>query len=81
MLVLLLVILITLEDDAVSRAFFISLMNLRNITGDQPAADMVDIVQCYVRQLTEEMNKIAGNASFVQLLRKRILARGAVLLR
>ena len=64
MLVLLLVILITLEDDAVSRAFFISLMNLRNITGDQPAADMVDIVQCYVRQLTEGMNKIAGNRLF-----------------
>ena len=65
MLVLLLVILITLEDDAVSRAFFISLMNLRNITGDQPAADMVGIVQCYVRQLiTEEMNKIAGNCLF-----------------
>ena len=64
MLVLLLVILITLEDDAVSRAFFISLMNLRNITGDQPAADMVDIVQCYVRQLTEKMNKIAGNRLF-----------------
>ena len=64
MLVLLLVILITPEDVAVSRAFFISLMNLRNIAGDQPAADMVDIVQCYVRQLTEEMNKIAGNRLF-----------------
>ena len=64
MLMLLLVILITPEDVAVSRAFFIFLMNLRNIAGDQPAADMVDIVQCYVRQLTEEMNKIAGNRLF-----------------
>ena len=64
MLMLLLVILITPEDVAVSRAFFISLMILRNIAGDQPAADMVDIVQCYVRQLTEGMNKIAGNRLF-----------------
>jgi hypothetical protein len=43
---LLLVILITPEDVAVSRAFFISLMILRNIAGDQLAADVVDIVQC-----------------------------------
>ena len=64
MLILLLVILITPVDVAVTRPFFILLINLRNIAGDDPAADMVDIVQCYVRQLTEEMNKIAGNRLF-----------------
>ena len=64
MLILLLVILITPEDVAVRRAFFILLINLRNIAGDDPAADMVNIVQCYVRQLTEEINTLAGNRLF-----------------
>ena len=53
----------------VKRCFIISLMSLRNIAGDEPAADIADIPQCYMRELTEEMKTIGGNR-LVQLLKK-----------
>ena len=47
--------------DADCRAFLVSLINLRNMAGDEPTSEMVDIARSYVRKLTEEMNIVAGD--------------------
>ena len=53
--------LITPEADADCRAFLVSLINLRNMAGDEPTSEMVNIARSYVRKLTEEMDIVAGN--------------------